>query len=109
VKRGEIRWYTFRLPDKRRPVLILTRSELVDRLGELIVVPATRTVRGIDTEIVLGPEDGMPVACALNFDHVALAPRDRLGPVICELPVPRWPDVRIALLKACGFVESVAG
>jgi mRNA interferase MazF len=49
VKRGEIRWYTFRLPDKRRPVLILTRSELVDRLGELIVVPATRTVRGISS------------------------------------------------------------
>ena len=71
MKRGEIRWYTFRLPDKRRPVLILSRSELVDRLGELIVVPATRTVRGLDTEVVLGPDDGMPVACALNFDHVA--------------------------------------
>jgi mRNA interferase MazF len=51
----------------------------------------------------------MPVACALNFDHVALAQRDRIGPVICELPAPRWPDVRMALLKACGFVESVAG
>jgi len=109
VKRGEIRWYTFRLPDKRRPVLILTRAELVERLGELIVVPATRTVRGIDTEVVLGPDDGMPVACALNFDHVALAQRDRIGPVISELPVSRWIDVRTALLTACGFNESVAG
>jgi mRNA interferase MazF len=54
----------------------LTRGELVGRLGELIVEPATRTVRGIDTEVVLGPDDGMPVACALNFDHVALAQRD---------------------------------
>jgi mRNA interferase MazF len=39
VKRGEIRWYTFRLPDKRRPVLILTRNEVIDRLNEIIVVP----------------------------------------------------------------------
>ena len=109
MKRGEILWYTFRLPDKRRPVLILTRAELVDRIGELIVVPATRTVRGLDTELVLGPEDGMPVACALNFDHLALAQRDRIGPLICELPAPRWPEVRRALLKACGFAESVAG
>jgi mRNA interferase MazF len=109
VKRGEVRWYTFRLPDKRRPVLILTRPELVDRLGELIVVPATRTVRGIDTEVVLGPEDGMPVTCALNFDHVALAQSDRIGPMICELPGSRWSEIRTALLRACGFGESVAG
>jgi mRNA interferase MazF len=44
VKRGEIRWYTFKLPDKRRPVLILTRDEVVDHLNELIVVPVTRTL-----------------------------------------------------------------
>src|ERR1019366_2169284 len=41
VRRGEIRWYTFRLPDKRRPVLILTRNDVIDRLNEVIVVPAT--------------------------------------------------------------------
>ena len=39
VKRGEIRWYTFRLPDKRRPVLVLTRNDVIDHLNEIIVVP----------------------------------------------------------------------
>ena len=73
MKRGEIRWYTFRLPDKRRPVLILTRNEVIDRLIEIIVVPASRTIRGLTTEVVLTVDDGMPAACALNFDHVALA------------------------------------
>jgi mRNA interferase MazF len=58
VKRGEIRWYTFRLPDKRRPVLILTRAQLVDRIGELIVVPATRTVRGLIPNSCLAPKTG---------------------------------------------------
>ena len=45
VKRGEIRWYTFRLPNKRRPVLILTQDEVIDRLNEIIVDPVTRTIR----------------------------------------------------------------
>jgi mRNA interferase MazF len=45
VKRGEIRWYTLRLPDKRRPVLVLTRNDVIDHLNEIIVVPATRTIR----------------------------------------------------------------
>ncbi|PYS09082.1 MAG: hypothetical protein DMG17_27650 [Acidobacteria bacterium] len=47
MKRGEIRWYIFRSPDKRRPVLILTRNEVIDHLNEIIVVPVTRTIRAI--------------------------------------------------------------
>jgi mRNA interferase MazF len=103
VNRGEIRWYTFRLPDKRRPVLILTRDDVLSRLNEIIVVPITRTVRGLATEVLLGETDGMPVPCALNFDHVALAQRDRIGPLITSLNHDRWPEARRALLIACGF------
>jgi mRNA interferase MazF len=105
LKRGEVRWYTFRLPDKRRPVLILARSDIIDRLNEVVVVPATRTIRGLASEVVLTPDDGMPVACALNFDHVSLAQRDRIGPMICRLPEARWPEVRRALLIGCGFAD----
>lgn len=93
MKRGEIRWYTFRNPDKRRPVLILTRDEIIDRLNEIIVVPVTRTIRGLTTEVVLTPDDGMPVNCALNFDHISLAQRDRWSSVICSLADDRWPEV----------------
>ena len=106
MKRGEIRWYTFRLPDKRRPVLILTRNDVVDRLNEIIVVPAMRTIRGLTTEVVLTVDDGMPAACALNFDHVSLAQRSRMGPVLCYLSETRWAEVRDALLIACGFGGS---
>lgn len=106
MRRGEIRWYTFRLPDKRRPVLILTRSEVIDRLNEVMVVPATRTIRGLRTEVVLTPEDGMPVARALNFDHVSTAQRERIGPLLCQFPAKRWTEVRSALPYACGFGEG---
>jgi mRNA interferase MazF len=103
MHRGEIRWYTFAQPDKRRPVLLLTRDAVIDSLNELIAVPATRTIRGLSTEVVLAQEDGMPVACALNFDHVGLAQRPRLGPVLATLRAERWPEVERALLQACGF------
>jgi mRNA interferase MazF len=109
VKRGEIRWYTFHSPDKRRPVLILTRDEIVERLNETIVAPVTRTIRGLTSEVVLTAEDGMPVPCTLNFDHVSLAQRERFGPVICRLPETRWDEVKAALLVACGFGERRAG
>jgi mRNA interferase MazF len=103
VKRGEIRWYTFALPDKRRPILILTRNEVIDYLNEIIVVPITRTIRGLATEVVLTPDDGMPVVSALNFDHIALAQRQRIGAILCSFPQERWSEARSALMIACGF------
>ena len=109
MNRGEIRWYTFRSPDKRRPVLILARNEAADRLNEIIVVPVTRTIRGLTTEVVLSSDDGMPVVCALNFDHVSLGQRERIGPAFCNLPESRWPEVRQALLVACGFGVEETG
>jgi mRNA interferase MazF len=103
VKRGEIRWYTFSPPDKRRPVLIISRDEVSNILNELIVVPVTTTIRGISTEIILTSSDGMPKICALNFDHISLARKDRLGPVISSLRDERWPSVRECILVATGF------
>jgi hypothetical protein len=58
---------------------------------------------------MLTPDDGMPVASALNFDHIALARRDRIGAVICHFPQDRWGEIRAALLIACGFAEEVVG
>ncbi|MEZ5351910.1 MAG: type II toxin-antitoxin system PemK/MazF family toxin [Bryobacteraceae bacterium] len=109
MKRGEIRWYTFHPPDKRRPVLILTRDEVIDHLNEIIVAPVTRTIRGLSTEMILTPDDGMPVACALNFDHLALAQRKRIGTLISHLPEERWIEVRRAILLACGFSAVQGG
>ena len=106
MRRGEIRWYTFRPPDKRRPVLILTRDEILERMGEVIVAPVTRTIRGLRSEVLLTPDDRMPVVCALNFDHLSLAQTDRVGGLIATLPEPRWEEVRAALLTACGFPTS---
>jgi mRNA interferase MazF len=66
-------------------------------------VPVTRTIRGLATEVVLTPDDGMPVVSALNFDHIALAQRQRIGAMICTLSAERWTEVHRALMIACGF------
>jgi mRNA interferase MazF len=97
------------MPDKRRPVLILTRNEVVGLLNEIIVVPATRTIRGLTSEVILTAENGMPATSALNFDHISLAQRSRIGALLCTLPDDRWPEVQRALLVACGFANSSAG
>jgi mRNA interferase MazF len=103
MKRGEIRWYRFHAPDKRRPVVILTRDSVMDYLGEVTVAPITSRVRDIPSEVVVGPQDGMPRPCAINLDHVQTVAKDQLGRVIATLPAVRMLEVRDALLFALGY------
>jgi mRNA interferase MazF len=70
MKRGEIRWYKFKAPDKKRPVLILTRDSVLEYLGEVTIAPITSTIRNIPSELFLSKLDGMPRNCAINFDHI---------------------------------------
>ncbi len=67
-RQGEVWWAE--AEDKRRPVLVVTRSEAVPALTWLLVAPVTRTVRGIPTEIKLGPRHGLPDECAASFDNL---------------------------------------
>lgn len=74
MNRGEVWWYE-PPQHKARPFLILTRSELVERLHQVLAVPATRRARLIPTEVELDTEDGMPAACVLTLDNTQLIER----------------------------------
>jgi mRNA interferase MazF len=103
MRRGEIRWYKFGRPDKRRPVVILTRDSALDYLGEATVAPVTRTIRDIPSEVLLTQEDGVPAECAINLDHVQTITKDRLGALITTLDENKMKSVRRALMFALGF------
>lgn len=103
IRRGEIRWYRFKAPDKQRPVLVLTRDSALEFLGEVTVAPVTSTIRDIPTEVALSPADGMPRDCVVALDHLQTVPRARMGGLITRLPDGRLREVRSALLFALGF------
>ncbi len=67
---GDVYWYTFKDPDKRRPVLILTRNSAIPFLTSLTIAPITSTIRSIPTEVVLSQADGLFTDCAVNLDNI---------------------------------------
>lgn len=103
MRRGEIRWYTFKAPDKKRPVLILTRNSILDVLGEVTIAPITSTIRHIPSEVILTPEDGLPETCAVNLDHVQTIAKAKVRPFIATLDDRRMEQVKAALPFALGF------
>ena len=75
-RQGEVWWA--HAEDKRRPVLVVTRSDIVGLLTGIVVAPVTRTVRGIPTEITLGETEGLPAPCAASFDNLQRVRRTAL-------------------------------
>ena len=66
-------------PDKKRPVLILTRDSALEFLGEVTVAPITTTIRDIPSEVLLTKADGMPRDCAVDLDHLQTVSKGENG------------------------------
>lgn len=102
IARGEIRLYRFAHPDKQRPVVVLTRDSIIDRLARVTVAPITSTIRGVASEVGLGPVDGMKGPCAVNLHNIVTVPKDGLGRLVAHLDAQRLDEVCTAIAFALG-------
>ena len=102
VSRGEIWLHTFRAPDKRRPVLVLSRSEAIPLISTVIVAPITSTIRGLPSEVPVGVGEGLKNPSAVNLDHVQIVEQAKLERFIGSLSSSRMTEVCQALAIAVG-------
>jgi len=101
MRRGEI-WFAA-TPGGDRPVLVLTRDPVAERLERVVVAALTRTVRGVVSELELTPgEDGVPSECVVNFDNVHTIGRTALRRRVTTLPAARMAQACRALNDALG-------
>ena len=104
--RGHLRWFRFGHPDKRRPVLVLGRPELIPSLPQIVVVPCSTTIRGLPGEVVLDERDGMAVRCTLKVEWIRAMDRNSIGAYIATFPDERWREVRVAVVHVLGLDEG---
>jgi mRNA interferase MazF len=105
VNRGEIWQYRFQPPDKRRPVLVLSRQEVIPLLHTVIVAPITSTRRGAPSEVTVGPAEGLKHESAVNLDHVQTVERARLMSFVGSLNAAQMRKVCQALAIATGCTD----
>lgn len=99
MRRGEIWWVELPSPIGRRPTLLLSRDSAYKIRTSITVAMVTRNVRGIPVEVLIGPEEGMPVECAVSLDNILTIPKSRLRQRITALP----PTKMTAVAKAVVF------
>jgi mRNA interferase MazF len=79
INRGDIRWFRFSAPDKRRPVLILGRPEILPSLSQIPVIPVSTTTRGLRWEVPLSMDEGLSMPCVLKPEWTRVVERKYLG------------------------------
>ena len=101
-RRGEIWLYTFKPPDKRRPVVILTRQSVLTLLRTAMVAPVTSTIRGLPSEVPVGVAEGLKHDSVVNLDWVQTVEQRRLKQYLGSLDDSTMAQVCRALAVATG-------
>ena len=102
VSRGEIWMYQFKAPDKRRPVLVLTRQQVIGLLHSVMVAPITSSIHGVPSEVLIGIDEGLKRESAVNLDHVQSVDRSKLIQFVGSLDAAKMQAVCRALTIAAG-------
>jgi len=102
IARGDVRLYQFAPPDKKRPVIVLTRDSAIPYLSTVTVAPITSTIRGVPSEVVLTEEDGMKGPCAINLHNAVTISQNKLGKRVAQLSSLRMGEICGALRFSLG-------
>lgn len=101
--RGDVYLIKFKEPDKKRPALILTRTEAISNLSAVTVIPITSTIREIRSQILLDENDGMEKECVINVDNIQTISKQKIGSYVTNLSDERMQEVFEAVKFAFGF------
>lgn len=100
LKRGDIYLYDFKKPDKTRPVVVLSRNDVIPLLSTVMIAPILSAIYGIPSEVIVGIEQGLKNTSAINLDHVQTVDKNRLTTFIAHLDHPTMEKVCEALATA---------
>ena len=104
IARGDVWLYRFKAPDKRRPVVVLSRQAAIALLHTVMVAPVTSTIRGAPSEVTIGPDEGLKHESAISLDHVQTVEKARLVQHVGSLGPAKLRDVcrALAIATECG-------
>ena len=106
MRRGDVHWVRFPQPVGARPAILVSPDHAYSVRTRVTVVPLTRTVRGIPTEVRLGPADGLPKAGVANADEIVTIPRELLDQRIATLSPAKRRELDEALRFALGLGDD---
>jgi mRNA interferase MazF len=97
--------YAFGSPGKRRPVVVISRQDVIRLLHTVIVAPVTSTIYGAPAEVALGVDEGLKHESAINLDHVQTVEQSRLVRRLGAVGPAKMREICRALAIATGCAD----
>jgi mRNA interferase MazF len=95
--------------DKTRPALVLTREAARGAMTKVTVAPITTTVKGLSSEVRVGPDNGLDHDCAVALDNVVTVPVNLLGRTLGYLSSEQEAELARAVVLAYDFEIPLLG
>ncbi|MBI2433624.1 MAG: type II toxin-antitoxin system PemK/MazF family toxin [Candidatus Hydrogenedentes bacterium] len=106
MRRGEVWWAEIPPPYGSRPVVILTRNQVLQNIASVVVAGVTSTVRDLPTEVSLGRQQGLKRTCVANMDSILTLPRSRLKYVMGACDVAKLAEIDEAIRISLGLIDT---
>ena len=103
--RGDVCYFSYPEPDKRRPVVVLTRTDAIEFLHDVTVAPITTAIRDNETSVWLDEADGVREPSSINLDRLLTIPKHRLGRPIAQLSLEKMDEIREAIMFSLGYQD----
>jgi mRNA interferase MazF len=103
VRRAEVWWARLGLPAGRRPVALVSRDAAYAIRLSVTVAEVSTVIRGIPSEVLLGPRDGLPRRCVINTDNLVTIPRTLLEAKLVSLSAAKTEQLDDALQFSLGL------
>ena len=97
LRRGDVRLYRFPIPDKERPVVIMTQDSAIDHLATVTVAPITSSIRDVPSQVVLDEHDGMKQPCVVNLHKLITVRKANVGQRVASLSERRLAEICAAM------------
>jgi mRNA interferase MazF len=86
--------------DKTRPALVLTREAARAAMTKVTVAPITTTIKGLSSEVMVGPDNGLDYDCVIALDNVLSVPVNLLGRTVGYLNAEQEAQLARAVVLA---------
>jgi mRNA interferase MazF len=103
MNQGDIYWVSLKVPDKKRPALILTRNQSIPELNAVTIIPLTTTIRDLRSQVFVNGDDGLKEESIINIDNIQTVSKNRIGSFITHLSEERMKEVFAAIKFAFDF------
>lgn len=91
----------------KRPVVIITRQNIIEHLNKVSVVEITTKGKGYPTEVYIDQKGNLPISSFVQTDNIHTVPKNRLIKYVGTLDAATMGEISFKVILALGLEDAM--